>query len=109
MSDMRIKMAVLLGTAAVAIGLLASAGPSDEWRGPVVLNPRPPEGPRTGLKWDLALPEPTTAPAAMSSATSADTAREPLIQGAGPSDARAPATSDVDPGDGGPDDFRYAG
>ena len=56
---MRIKAWFLAGLAAVSLVLLTVAGPTEEPRGGVVLNPDPPQAPTWGLKWDLGeLPRP---------------------------------------------------
>jgi hypothetical protein len=61
---MRIRAPLLAGGSGLGLLLLALAGPSDEPRGGVVLNPDPPQPPRWGLKWDAGeLPEPTVAAA----------------------------------------------
>lgn len=58
------KAPALAGLAAAGLALAALAGPSGEPRGGVVLNPDPPERPRSGLMWELGeLPPAPAAPA----------------------------------------------
>ena len=61
MSEMRFGVIVCVGIAAAGFGLISSTEETEQWRGPVVLNPNPPDAPRQGLNWDLGVLRPTAA------------------------------------------------
>ena len=50
---MTIKAPLLGAGIALGLALLLLPAGEEEWKGPVVLNPHPPEAQRWGLAWDL--------------------------------------------------------